>query len=125
MADPLPTTANPSLRLLVLRTRQLERLRDFFRPLGVTFTPERHGTGPLHYAGEVGGVVLELYPLPEAARPDDHLTRLGFSVRDLASALHEFEAAGVAVVSGARETEWGLRAVVRDPDGRTVELYQD
>ena len=29
----------------------------------------------------------------------------------------------VHVRSKPEQTEWGLRAVIRDPDGRTVELY--
>jgi lactoylglutathione lyase len=71
---------NTALRLLVLRTKQLERLRDFFQLLGVSFVAERHGNGPLHYAGELGGVVLELYPLAPDVHAEDPLTRLGFSV---------------------------------------------
>lgn len=114
----------PSLRLLVLRTKQLERLRDFYAPLGVSFVPERHGDGPLHYAGDLGGAVLELYPLDEGAPSSDPLTRIGFSVLDLTATLRGLEAVGGKVVSKPRETQWGLRAVVRDPDGRAVELYQ-
>jgi lactoylglutathione lyase len=114
----------PSLRLLVLRTKQLDRLRDFYAPLGVTFVPERHGDGPLHYAGALEGAVLELYPLDGDAESCDPLTRIGFAVRDLAATLRGLEAAGGEVVWRPRETEWGLRAVIRDPDGRAVELYQ-
>jgi lactoylglutathione lyase len=124
VGETLAARANASFRLLVLRTRQLDRLRDFFLPLGVTFAAERHGNGPLHYVGEIGRVVLELYPLSEDTRAEDHLTRLGFSVRDLATTLHALEATGAAVVSKPRETGWGLRAVVHDPDRRAVELYQ-
>ena len=116
--------SSPSLRLLVLRTKQLERLRDFYAPLGVSFVPERHGDGPLHYAGDLGGAVLELYPLDEYGPSSDSLTRIGFSVLDLTATLRGLEAVGGKVVSKPRETEWGLRAVVRDPDGRAIELYQ-
>ncbi len=119
---PIRTTA--SLRLLVLYTRQLDRLRDFFVPLGVSFVREQHGNGPVHYAGELAGVVLELYPLAEDALSNEQLVRIGFSVLDLAATLHALTATGAALISAPRETEWGLRAVVRDPDGRAVELYQ-
>jgi hypothetical protein len=120
-------TAEPPqtrLRLLVLRTKQLERLRAFYRSLGVSFAAERHGHGPLHYAGNLGGVVLELYPLPQDGTSEDGQTRLGFSVFNLAPTLQTLEGLGTVVISAARETEWGLRAVVQDPDGRAVELYQ-
>jgi predicted enzyme related to lactoylglutathione lyase len=125
MPEILPQgTSSPSLRLLVLRTKQLERLRDFYTLLGVSFVPERHGDGPLHYAGDLAGAVLELYPFHGDGSRSDALTRIGFSVRDLSATLLGLEAAGGKVVSRPHETSWGLRTVVQDPDGRAVELYQ-
>lgn len=125
MHEALPgTSASPSLRLLVLRTGQLERLRDFYACLGIPFVAERHGDGPLHYAGDLGGAILELYPLGGDPASRDTLTRIGFAVCDLHATLEALEAAGGTVPSGPRETAWGLRAVARDPDGRAVELYQ-
>ena len=67
--------------------------------------------------------VLELYPL----RPDDAAetsTRLGFTVPDLALTLERLKGANAVVTSDARTTVWGKRAVVRDPDGRSVELCE-
>ena len=115
--------AGVSLRLLVLRTAQAERVRAFYQALGVALSPERHGQGPEHYAGEVGPCVLEVYPLPEGGMADAS-TRLGFAVADLGRVLESLEAAGTPAISPPKETAWGKRAVVRDPDGRAVELYQ-
>jgi predicted enzyme related to lactoylglutathione lyase len=112
------------LSLLVLKTRQLDRLKAFYAALGIAVTEERHGGGPTHHAGRVGDVVLELYPLPEDAGPADATTRLGFVVPDLDAAVHALEAAGGTVAARPRTTDWGYRAVVRDPDGRAVELVQ-
>jgi catechol 2,3-dioxygenase-like lactoylglutathione lyase family enzyme len=112
-----------SLKLLVLRTPQLDELRGFYQALGIDFVQERHGAGPLHFAGQVGDAVLELYPLADQEVTVDGTVRLGFSVTDLSEALRSLDAAGATVVSGPRQTAWGNRAVVRDPDGRTVELY--
>jgi lactoylglutathione lyase len=47
-----------ALKLLVLKTRQVERVRT----LGVSFVEKNHGNGPIHYAGRVGETVLEVYP---------------------------------------------------------------
>jgi predicted enzyme related to lactoylglutathione lyase len=66
-------------------------------------------------------VVIELFPLPADAGPGDSTTRLGFMVPDLDAAVARL---GAAVVSGPRMTEWGRRALARDPDGRKVELVQ-
>jgi catechol 2,3-dioxygenase-like lactoylglutathione lyase family enzyme len=109
------------LNLLVLKTHHLDRLKEFYSTLGLSFVEEKHGDGPLHLAAHVGDLVLELYPLPSDAGLADASTRLGFTVPDLDAVLERLAA---AVVSGTRETEWGRRAVVRDPDGRRVEVIE-
>lgn len=115
--------AATTLKLLVLKTSDLERMRGFYDLLGVEFTPERHGNGPLHYAGMVGNAVFELYPLPPGAAAVAATPRLGFAVADVNRVMRQLESFGVTIVSKPRQTEWGLRAVVKDPDGRTVEIY--
>src|SRR5947209_5302880 len=112
------------LNLLVLETRQLDRLKGFYAALGIAFAGEKHGDGPPHYAGNIGDLVLELYPLPEGAGPAEATTRLGFAVAGLDAAVHALEAAGAEVIARPRQTAWGRRAVVRDPDGRAVELSE-
>lgn len=106
---------SPALALLVLKTPRLEPVRIFYEAIGIRFVEEKHGNGPVHYAGKVGGTVIEVYPL--TGEPDK-TTRLGFIVDDLAV---------VAVALKADEPKmspWGLQTVVHDPDGRAVELYQ-
>ena len=108
----------PSLSLLVLKTNQLDVLREFYARLGFVFQQEQHGRGPIHFSAPLGAGVLEIYPLPDGVVPDA-TTRLGFAVDDLPAALTELEEPPTA-----KKTAWGWRAVVRDPDGRAVELYQ-
>ncbi len=117
--------AGVSLKLLVLKTRQVDRLRSFYQALGIDLTEEKHGAGPVHFAGQVGGAVLELYPLPAEDGPADATTRLGFAVEKLAEVVQALRNAGELIAREPRPTAWGLRAVVRDPDGRAIELYQD
>jgi predicted enzyme related to lactoylglutathione lyase len=112
------------LKLLVLKTRQIEKVRAFYTTLGIKLTDEKHGDGPLHYAGKVGDTVLEVYPLLDADSAADSTTRLGFAVEDLSARVQSLLDLGTQVVSGPRQTAWGIRAIVRDPDGRAVELYE-
>jgi predicted enzyme related to lactoylglutathione lyase len=114
--------AQVSLTLLVLKTRQLGKLREFYQAIGIPLSEEQHGTGPVHYAGRVGDATLEVYPLPDGADPADSTTRLGFRVNDLDEVLHSLQAMGTRIVSPLQQSAWGYRAVVRDPDGRAVEL---
>jgi predicted enzyme related to lactoylglutathione lyase len=116
--------AGVTLKLLVLKTPQVGRLRAFYEALGISLTQERHGNGPVHYAGQVGDAVLELYPLTDEGGASDTTTRLGFTVRRLDEVMQAVRDAGAVIASEAKQTSWGLRAVVRDPDGRSVELCQ-
>ena len=113
-----------ALKLLVLKTPQVEKLRVFYQALGVELAEERHGSGPLHYAGKIGDAVLEIYPLADEGAAADTTTRLGFAVDRLVEVVQALREAGTVIASEPRQTAWGLRAVVRDPDGRAIELYQ-
>ena len=69
-------------------------------------------------------MVIEVYPLPEDGGPVDASTRLGFAVEDVAEAVKALQGIGTQVVTPPRETAWGLQALVKDPDGRSVELTE-
>jgi lactoylglutathione lyase len=114
-----------SLNLVVLRSSDLVRAVDFYmRLLGVEFVRHRHGKGPEHFSTELGGVVFELYPLAPDG-PSTLGTRLGFRVPSLEGVI---AAVGTeypeAVLSPPKDSEWGRRAVVVDPDGHRVELVE-
>jgi hypothetical protein len=97
------TTARISL--IVLYTEQMNACRDFYAALGLDFVPEQHGAGPQHHAAVLAdGTVFEIYP----AAPG----RLTGAVR-----------LGIAV-QGAQAPA-GLKPghqVLRDPDGRAVDI---
>ncbi len=70
------------------------------------------------------GLVIEIYPLPDDGTQVDSSTRLGFTVESLADDIQVLQNIGTKVVTPPKETTWGLQFVVRDPDGRAVELTQ-
>lgn len=113
--------ARPNLKLIVLKTNEIERLCDFYTRLGFEFVEEQHGNGPRHFSTPVGDGILEIYPQAEGASVDG-TTRLGFGVSDVKEVVESVREV-TEVVSEPKQTQWGLRAVVRDPDGRAVELY--
>jgi lactoylglutathione lyase len=116
--------ADVRLTLLVLKTRQVEHVRRFYQALGIALVEEQHGKGPIHFAGRVGEVVIEVYPLPDDGSPVDSSIRLGFDVDNVAAIIEALTAAGARIVTPLQDTAWGYQAVVRDPDGRIVALTQ-
>jgi predicted enzyme related to lactoylglutathione lyase len=114
---------NIALSLVVLRSADMDRALAFYARIGLQFARHRHGNGPEHVAAELSGGVFEIYPHSEGGQSTLG-TRIGFrvpSLDDTIAALTEFPG---AVVSPPRDSEWGRRAVVADPDGHRVELVQ-
>ncbi len=116
-----------TLGLLVLRTSQVEAKLTFYRILGLAFVEEKHGAGPVHYSCQLGRTVIEIYP-GSAQEPLDYrksgATLLGFNVASLDGVLDAMRRIGVPVLTDPKTTVWGRRAVLKDPDGRAVELNE-
>jgi len=112
-----------ALNLVVLRSSDIARAAAFYSCLGLQFKLHRHGSGPEHFAAELPGGVFELYPL-SAEGASTLGTRIGFRVPSVDAALAALSANPAAIVTPAKDSEWGRRAVVADPDGHRVELLQ-
>ncbi|MBL8021099.1 MAG: hypothetical protein JNM27_15620 [Leptospirales bacterium] len=79
---------------LVFRCADIEESRTFYESLGLQFTREQHGSGPIHYSAMIGnGLVLELYPAKENLQVE------------------------IGIPGASAQT-------LMDPDGRKVRLYQ-
>jgi predicted enzyme related to lactoylglutathione lyase len=111
-----------TLNLVVLRSVDLERAASFYGALGIEFSRERHRSGPEHLACQLGAVVLEIYP--RDGTTEDSPARIGFEVVSVADALAAVRSTGGVVIAPPKESPWGLRAVVADPDGHRVELLE-
>jgi catechol 2,3-dioxygenase-like lactoylglutathione lyase family enzyme len=110
------------LNLLVLRTADIDRLGLFYEALGMAFVRERHGRGPEHLASSHQGATFEIYPC--TGDTDTRGTRIGFQVKNVAEQFDRALAVGGEPVSRPQTSEWGARAVVRDPAGHIVEFLE-
>jgi len=113
----------PTLNLVVLRCADIDQAMAFYSKLGLNFRKHQHGTGPEHYSAEMAGAVFELYP-QSGDGPSTLGTRVGFcvsSVDDVIQALSDYP---TAIISQPKDSEWGRRAIVADPDGHRLELLQ-
>jgi lactoylglutathione lyase len=111
------------LHLLTLRVRDLSASHRFYSLLGLPFVQHEHG-GPRHWCAEGEFGVFELYPCGDDQTPTQGL-RVGFDVEDAGTAVRRLVAAGAHCSRPLEPTSFGLRAVVRDPDGNAVEIRQE
>ena len=115
-------------RLPHMQKMQFDPLKDFTYvacltgyTFGLRFERHAHGAGAEHYAHEDERGVLELYPSTSPAPGD--ATGLGFAVGDLEATSRQL-AAALHAPGPIRDNPWGRSFVVRDPDGRRVEVTQ-
>jgi predicted enzyme related to lactoylglutathione lyase len=114
---------SPVLNLVVLRCADIHLAMAFYSKLGLKFTRHRHGAGVEHYSAELADLVFELYP-QSGDGPSSIGTRIGFSVTSVDEAFQALADYPMAVISGPKDSEWGRRAIVADPDGHRIELLQ-
>ena len=116
----------PYLDALVLTCADLDASRAFYAALGLPLVAEDHGGGPLHYACELGPLHFALFaaraPGAAPARGEAGAGLPGFQVTSVEDAFAAALAAGGVSVQEPDDFPWGRRALVRDPDGRVVEL---
>jgi predicted enzyme related to lactoylglutathione lyase len=114
---------SPRFSLVVIRGDDPAQLFRFYSAIGMSFEPERHGKGPIHYFSIDTGITFEIYPRrPE--EPPTTGTRLGFDTVDLDVVLSALETCGGTIITPASMTPWGRRAVAMDPVGHKVELTE-
>lgn len=111
----------PTLNLLVLRSPDIDRAAHFYAALGLHFTRHAHGKGPEHYSAELDGLIFELYPQSEKEGPTTS-ARIGFKVESVDETAEALLKAGAQLLSKPHDSEWGRRAVLKDPDGHKIEL---
>lgn len=61
------------MAILVIRTDNIIKMKDFFNKFGLDFEKEQHGQGPEHYACQIGNDVFEIYPEGKKGKSVDFL----------------------------------------------------
>lgn len=112
------------LKLLVLRSPNPVRLMLFYSMLGLEFDHHQHGNGPMHYAAQIGEIVLEIYPLAKGQNAADPHLRLGLEVVNFEQVMKNLEQQNVRILQVPHQTEFSYLSVVEDSDGRKVEIYR-
>ena len=105
------------LNLLVLRCKDIEKSKKFYEKLKLVFIKEQHGKGAIHYSTSIGNLVIELYPLTQDIADN---TRLGFSINT--DNIEEYLKDNKIEIDSKYTFNNIVTSVVKDPDGRKVEL---
>ena len=112
------------INLIVIRTKDIDQLANFYQKLGIQFDYHQHGKGPFHYAAELDGTVFEIYPLLKNQAQPDHSLRLGFDVEKLDELITTLKMDHIKILKAPISSEFDYVAVVKDLDGRKIELRE-
>ena len=115
------------LGALVIFTPRLDAVADFYRALGIPLQDEVHEDGPVHLACDLGSVHFAIFSGAPGDAPDGRsggATMPGFAVAALGPVLSRLRALGSEVLEEPAEYPWGPRFLVKDPDGRVVEVFE-
>ena len=108
------------VNLIVLRCTDVAGTRKFYECLGLIFEEHRHGEGPIHSGTMDGrGLILELYPASEKNPADK--CGLGCGSPNLERVIAALTSQNFQP-GKIEDQPWGRSFVVRDPDGRRVEV---
>ncbi|RYZ82777.1 MAG: glyoxalase/bleomycin resistance/extradiol dioxygenase family protein [Moraxellaceae bacterium] len=113
-----------TLKLIVIRTGDLERLAKFYERLGFQLEYHKHGKSPYHYSGNIADTVLEIYPLAKDQHDADKHFRVGIGLENFDQIIAKLKVDGVKFIMDPTDTDFGFMAIVSDPDSRKVELYK-
>lgn len=112
------------VKLIVIRSGNIERLAGFYQNLGLSLQYHKHGKSPYHYSGIIGETVLEIYPLASGQQDVDIHFRIGLGIDNFGEVITKLQADKTTFIMDPSNTEFGLMAIVLDTDNRKVELYK-
>ncbi|MBU6235890.1 MAG: hypothetical protein KGQ41_08595 [Alphaproteobacteria bacterium] len=107
----------------MLCTEKMDLVAEFYAAVGLQLEKEKHGAGPEHFSFR-SDVCVEIYP-PRTPADATFLLRVDVADVDasVASLKSKFSYEGL-VISEPEALKTGKKSIVRDPDGRVVELFQ-
>jgi len=111
-----------NINLIVIRTDKPKALTEFYTQLGIQFDYHQHGKGTWHYSAEIDGIIFEIYPLTKNQDVPDKSIRLGFTIENLDNLMIRLKKKNVEIVREVKVSEWGYFAIIKDLDGRKIEL---
>lgn len=111
------------INLLVIKSKIPDELAEFYSLLGIQFHYHQHGKSVLHYSGEIGQMVFEIYPLNPEQDTITEPIRLGFKTEKFDEILEILATKKISFTT-PKNTEFGFLTLLSDPEGRKIELYK-
>lgn len=115
---------------IIWTSSRLPEMLEFYSRIGIPLEPDTHkrdATHIAHYEADIDGIHYAVFEKDSSTDDEGNeaATLVGFAVEDIAATLQLLNDLNPKVKKPLEETPWGKRIVILDPDGRSVELYQE
>ncbi len=110
---------------IVIYSCNLLESDKFYSKIGFNVEKHQHGDGDQHLVCKNGDVLLEIYPLPNS--DNQNVTKnikIGIKVASHKTILNQSEFFRQYFYLSPRETEWGRKMSLIDPDGHIIDLFE-
>ncbi len=113
-----------SLQSLVIATSQIKDVLRFYENLGLAFKTKKVSLGTEYYWTMANGLEIAFLEKPGMSPdPQPHYT-LSFQVQDIDAKFQQFVSNKFIGILDPTDFNDGRKAIVLDPDGRSVEMIQ-
>ncbi|MEK2646003.1 VOC family protein [Bdellovibrio sp. BCCA] len=110
---------------ITINTPRLQDMLGFYRIIGFQFTASKVDKGSEVHRAVHNAVEFSLYSIQNAQRSQIPSLQLGFRITDLEKTVGELmKIPGAMCILDPTEMPDGMKAIVLDPDGHSIELSE-
>ncbi len=114
------------LKTITINTEKMQDMVSFFSALGVAMQVTNVKNGSVSYRGNMGDLEIGLFSIAKREKRLSPDLSLRIQVENISEVLIKLQQiSGVEVLMSMQELPFGKMAVVLDPDGHSVELYDE
>lgn len=109
---------------ILLCSEKMDLVKLFYEMIGIKCVQEQHGAGPTHFTLQGTFSAVEIYP---PRQPSGASIIIRIDVENVDASLKNISDSFTLsehIVEDAKDLKTGRKAIVTDPDGRVVELFQ-
>lgn len=114
-----------NLKTLSFNSGRQEAMVAFFDALGAGMTAKQVSVGSQSFQGRLNSLEIVIYGIPKKENPTTPSLSLRFEVTQIIPIMEKLKAlSGVQVLMDIEMMPDGKKAIVKDPDGHSVELIE-
>lgn len=115
---------SPTLRSLIIATSQVKEVIRFYENLGLVFQTKKITVGTQYFWTTANGLEIGFIEKANVAMDQQPHYMLSFQVKNIDQKYQQFVSNSFIGILDPTDFDEGRKAIVLDPDGRSVEIIE-